>query len=873
MRLKSIPLQIILGVALAYGLGAIFFPERFWQFNVTFVDYTDSMLSYAGAFFITNGLFHGGINLWDRYDQMPATFFHLNFAMYKFSNALTALCYVPLSWFADNQSQLFHQLFTFIFITSTMVIRMVGIWALFGLFLEHQGVRVFATAYASVIYAPQFMMGLSTNIIYALFPLMMFFWLKFIQTRRWQDLGFLILIWLYCVGSDLFCGLGYLYQALHFLIVPGCVMMGWVSGWTWKGLLAWCQSALRDMGASSCQRVKILWVIGALLLMIGTNAALVKWHYQDYEFGLDQSRMKDPLSVSAYFKRPAAWAPQEGILKRSLDFTENLWSLDWVYQGPLFLCLAMIGAVVLRDRRKWVLLACAGLYVLINSPRDAAGLSALAHWINALSNPFKFLPRSMHMSCALLLPFILMPLMAVGLQYLWSLKSARGKFVPGIIAAMWLMVVMAVLGWMQLPPAAAMVTAATVLALLVIILSGVLLKLYYVRAIVVIALLGGVLLADGWSMSQYVRGLLSTVLIKPRPVLADEGVVPGILDYQNPVIMPYAAHFSLTRHTREDTYLSEAGANAPGMVFRYVNMMRYYQPISNYLPRHKSFGSWFNDQGLMYVYLNAVQRSMVFVPFDLSSQKVSVVDLINQGLVYTAVVIDDPQGVRPAITQALIDGRRGMQALLPVKEVIDLKPALWRRQGALMVAAVGLPAALPSSLATSVLTPDGHLMSLEGIVEGNPVAFKPAQGAVTMPWTYDINNRQEGKLTLAIPVSAVAPTQVVLQYLTDGVFNVGRISHDALSVTVNAPGRGWVVFHEPYDPRWQVTIDGKRVPFYKANNSFIAVAVNAGEQQVSLAYMPGSWLRWAVAFSALAGLILLPWLLMRVFKGTQEDRV
>ncbi len=874
MRFKSITLQIAMAMVLAYGLGIIFFPERFWQFNATFVDYTDSMLSYAGAFFITNGLYHGGINLWDRYDQMPATFFHLNFAMYKFSNVLTAIAYVPFSWFVDHQAQFFHQLFSFIFITSTMIIRMVGLWALFGLFLEHQGVRVFATAYASVIYAPQFMMGLSTNIIYALFPLMMFYWLRFIQTRRWQDLGVLILIWLYCVGSDLFCGLGYLYQSLHFLIVPGCVMMLWVSGWQWESLRGWGKSLAADvkLGLASSYRVKILVVISALLLMILTNAALVKWHYHDYEFGLDQSRMKDPLSVSAYFKRPSAWAPQEGIVKRSLDFTENRWSLDWLYQGPLFLSLVMIGAVVLKDRRKWVLLVCAGLYVLINSPRDATGLSALAHWINALSNPFKFLPRSMHMSCALLLPFILMPLMAVGLQYLWALACRQGKFLPGIIGAVWLMVVMAVVGWLQLPHAAGLVTVITVSTLIVVILTGILIKPNALRMTVIIVLLGGVLLADGWAMSQYVRGLLATVLIKPRVLLADETVVPGILDYQNPRSMPYRAHFSLMRHTQEDTYLSEAGANAPGMVFRYTNMMRYYQPISNYLPRHRSFGEWFNDKGLMYVYLNAVQRSMIFVPFDLSSQKANVLDLINQGLAHTAVVIDDPQGNRPGLTPGLIDARRPMPAFKLVKETIDLNALAWHRQGELMVVSVDLPAEIPSWLTTGVLTPDKNLMSLEGIAGENTVVFKPVQGALVMPWTYDINNIHQGRLTLAIPQSALAPSRVVLQYLKDSVFNVQRLSHDSLSVEINAAESGWVVFHEPYDARWVVTVDGKRVPFYKANHSFIAVALKPGVHQVKLSYMPGSWLRWAIAFSALAGLMVLPWFLLRVFKEEQQDR-
>ena len=66
-------------VLAAYGasllLGCLLFPDRFVFFRFSWLNYADSNLSHTGAFWVTNSLYHGGVQLWDWYDQMPMTLF------------------------------------------------------------------------------------------------------------------------------------------------------------------------------------------------------------------------------------------------------------------------------------------------------------------------------------------------------------------------------------------------------------------------------------------------------------------------------------------------------------------------------------------------------------------------------------------------------------------------------------------------------------------------------------------------------------------------------------------------------------------------------------------------------------------------------
>jgi hypothetical protein len=58
---------------------------------------------------------------------------------------------------------------------------------------------------------------------------------------------------------------------------------------------------------------------------------------------------------------------------------------------------------------------------------------------------------------------------------------------------------------------------------------------------------------------------------------------------------------------------------------------------------------------------------------------------------------------------------------------------------------------------------------------------------------------------------------------------------------VDAPSDGHVFFSEPYYTERRATVDGRRVPMSRANLTFTAVAVPAGQHEVELRYTPSSF--------------------------------
>lgn len=858
-------INIAIAILVSCALGALLFPERFLLFNATFMDYTDSPLSYAGSFYVTNSMYHGGIQLWNRYDQMPMTFFNLNFSMYKISNILTALSYAIVSPFSKEPAHLFHSLFSWIFIVSTLCIRVVGVYLLLSLFVKRRWILIAGTVYGSLVLCPQFMMALSTNIIYSLFPLMMYCLLRFFDELRSKHLFSFAIIWIYCIATDFFCGLGYLYQAAHFIIVPGLV-------WAWFKH----RTALLNFRWRKEYNIKIVLLVLLSLVMIGPSVYLVKSNYHDYEFGIESSRMKDPFSVTKYFKRPAAWAPQEGFLKRTFDYTENLWSLDWLYLGGVTVFFVFMGIVAIKDSRKWILCAAAVFFFLLNSPRDAGGVNAIAHWINALSNPLKFLARSFHMSFALLLPFVLLPLAVGGFAWFWErlIKQENEEKNDGfrVRLSIGLFCGVVAIALSTLPASSQKVLLSLGSALCLICVVRVwafrLRRLALVASIVMLAL---VFALDSWAMSRYVRDLLSTVLTRPRPVLVrpDLGLVN--MDYQNPRTLPLREYGSVQRHGGTDTYFFDCSANMPGIMLRYTNYLRYYQPISNYLPRHVAFASWVKDGGIMLYYEGTFPREITFFPTAIKEDGDIFRQILVKGLQRDVVTVDGYEG---KILKDLpeLNPTSPAVAVLGAK-VIEASQVQFEVRHGLLIGSFKLPVDMPSYYASTFLTPDERLFSfsMDGMGE-----FKIAQGNLVAAQTFDVNNARDGYLTFALP-NDFDPRSAVFKFIypkadPNGLQDVFLNNMDDLGFVYVAKQDGWLVIHQPFDEKWEVTLDGKKARFYRANKSFIGVPLTEGKHKVVLRYWPHTPIRFFLGLSILVSTLCLGWLLIgsvRSMRGSQ----
>ena len=151
------------------------------------------------------------------------------------------------------------------------------------------------------------------------------------------------------MATDLFCGLGYLYQGTHLLILPALAWAVWKNH---KTIRRWSPRLLGEhlrRGWTRQNQRKLWWVLGLCAVMLAPTLGLIKGNYSDYEFGLENSRMKNPFSISAYFHRPIAFAPPQEFLWRMVDFTDNKWSLDWLFIGMMSVFLSIFAMVAGKD--------------------------------------------------------------------------------------------------------------------------------------------------------------------------------------------------------------------------------------------------------------------------------------------------------------------------------------------------------------------------------------------------------------------------------------------------------------------------------------------------------------------------------------------
>lgn len=844
----------------ALALGTCLYPDRFIFFRFSWINYADSMLSHAGAFWVTNSLYLGGVQLWDWNDQMPMTFFHFNTSLYKLSNVLTAIFYYIFSPLSSHPAQFFYQLHSWMFLAAALIVRIVGCYLLATLFCDTKWLVFGVTIYGALILQPQFMTGLSTNIIYSLYPMLMYFVLRFVQSWELDYFLLFVMTWVYCFATDLFCGLGYLYQGTHLFILSS---LGWA---VWRhrktGFHAWRQYWNRE------NRHKILWVVGLSLLMLAPTLGLIKGNYSDYEFGLEHSRMKNPMSISAYFQRPIALAPASEFLWRMVDYTDNKWTLDWLFIGMMGIFLSIFALVVGKDSRRFIFLGTAVLFFLVNNPREGISPGAMAHWLNALTNPLKFLPRSYHMSCALLLPFVILPLVAYGAQLLWDClaqKGALSSFSHRLISFILLVFVLSTFTPLPNPAKGYLLVSAAGFSLVVFLLKSNSVFTLRIAGIILVFLL----LLDISRMRLYVNNEVNTNLVETHMIGQRPELGEMMLDYQNPRISPWRDYYSIMDWGKTVPYLFEAPFNMPGIYYAATNMLRYYQPISNYLPRHKAFDFWNQDNG-MYYYIKDDPRMIFEAKIAVLASGQNFVDILTHGLSRDVVMIEG----KPESLGLL----KEVPSLQPSKSLpIDMEASLLKdpkmvmSENNLKWIQYSLPSNFPANRSSTFLTPDEGLIRIQLVSpSGQARELTPSQGPPSSFFAFDINNVREGFLTIALPQDfKIDDKQIRVGYPkvpSQGLIQAIHRLADQWELSYKAQEPGWLVIHQPFDLKWEILLDGKKIDFYRANKSFVAFPITEGKHQILMRYWPHTWIRWAIIISTILSIVVLSIIMIKALK-------
>ena len=859
----------------------LLFPGLFVRHEYSFIRYCDGEFPYLAVFSMLTNLYHGGIQLWNRFDQMPLSFAHLTSGVYAYNQIMTGICYFFFSRFFSSSAAALDVLFSTVLFASAMFIRTAGTYLLARHFTRKRGVIFFSCLLANTVLAYHFYIAPGFDPIGCLMPLAMHFILRFFERPRLKDFLLSGVVLALAVSTKpLFFG-SYFYQALHFFILSCLVWFMVVK--VLKRLRrreAPGASGLTPPEKNPTPPAWKVWggtlsAVALIVILVSPTVYMAKANYWDYDFSHENSRFHNVLSVREYFKRPIYYSPKSELLPNMINYVDDKWASSWLFLGYLTPLLVILAMALYRDGRKYIFLVTAILLWLINGPRMTHSFLDLAHWINALTNPLKFMTRSMHAPGAFLMPYVLSPLMIMGLDAVARLagrEDLRPKKLRIAGAGILLLLFLAfVYGKIPAGPKIYMICG-TLAGLSLLAAAGIKkIPASVARGVVVVVLLllFGV---DCLAVSRYYdRSFVQMKKISHQiPELVEQ---PIDLDYRNPEILPFRFFYRLLPVGDIKPFYGASSVGMSGAYFQFTYLGKFLEPADYNTPRHKAYRDWAGrrdpkifyrewagDQEMLH-YLAYDRRLFFFARQAVAAQDGMMSQILQRGWGRSVIMVDD------ALPQ-----ERNIAAVLPD----SLPPALppqFQFQTFQTTLAEGrtstpdgrelytfkLPEDFPEYLSSTVFTEDRYLFRV--VLGGEKgIELAAAQGRLIVPLTYDVQNIGRREFAILLDQDTFPKdTPVVLFYPNDldGISRIWKNQPDNLGFDYTAAHDGWLVIHYPYDEKWQIRVDDQQIKFYRVNKSFIGFPVTQGRHRVLFQYWPNTPLRGMIGLSVLAALFVL----------------
>ncbi|MBI4309457.1 MAG: YfhO family protein [Candidatus Omnitrophica bacterium] len=533
--------------------------------------------------------------------------------------------------------------------------------------------------------------------------------------------------------------------------------------------------------------------------------------------GGTQGRLNNILNPLNYFApdNHHAGLPLGECVPGILDFAHNRWDYSWPFIGWGVVAFAIAGLLCSKHRAKWPFAMAIALVILANAPVKLLSLWSVAHWINAFTNPFSFLLRSFHMP-VLLMPFLFLPLAALGLQAAWDFARRGDGRRKGAVAG----------------------------------------------------IIGMVLTADLGMAAVYARQYPPPGMeAAPRVRFALAGARPLFLDYQNPLHLPFREYVRALPVPTPDPQLN-SGQNLYGLFYKYSPLERYFREPNLYDPLPKAYKDFYNDQdgqghNFTEYYLNQDTRWIFIADAAVPSELMPRPVWLSLHLERRIALVEGAGPAAPGVVTRGQDIPAAMNSPAPARArtfSFDCSQARRRAGKEFMEYYFNLPADFPKYEATSIFTKDKE--RIKAAVDA--LELLPVQGKITGPFNFDVNNVRKGQLAVSLPADYPSEGKKIRLTLTQSgeILNVWRNEHDRIGLTYLAAAGGWMVIHLPYDPKWRISIDGQPAQVWRVNKYFIGTPVTQGRHQVLIEYWPSGLLRPLIlvsiilTFAALAGAVI-----------------
>ncbi len=904
--------EVLVLSAVSLAVMAAIYPDLLVHQRIRFTGGHDIELPFEAAFTLAHQLLNGGLQLWNRFDQVNHGYLHLTTGFYTLPALLEAWVFAKIYPFLDRPGEAFYRLHALMFHGMGILFRTIGGYAVLSLFTTRWQTRVLSLLILNTLLSTQAFNGVVVGFVWSLSLLGIYALVRFSRLQNMGSLLLFTLIMTVAVANIPLLAVGYFYQALHFLLLaavaavllaryrprflvalPGLLRAAarrvaayggqaatavfararrtrpslvslLAHEWTIRTPGIDVAQAIRKRGVSIVipalsvrLRVRTVFLaglcIGAVLPVIvytGVLARIVRM--TTAVAGSASSRFDQVLNPFATM----LWREREGtqdlnFLNHIFTFDQNGWAWTWVFVGSAVVALCVIGGLFSRNRSKHLIVTALLCFYLLNFLGWGMLPTLPVHLVNAFTNPFYFLVRGLHMT-SLVMPFMLLPLVALGIDALWDLYNGRGRrdgwrfrWAIGVFAVL-AAYCLAALPWASGAVAGAMFLGA---AALVFTARRPAFHTSFWRWAAMAAVCLGVV-ADMRGLVTYYRQVPYTGdRIAARTFIGLEALGPLVIDYQNPAtaVLPRYVRADPMPRTVSTDPSAPPGSDAAyfcrqcyiGQFYHAVFASRVLEPRRLYDMRHAGYAEAASDKTLARD-LQTNPRYIFHAETALSGTQASLREIVAANANDRVVLLDRPDQAFPEnpIPADNWDGRRAPPAAPPpLRLTLDLGAAALRVRDGFDEYVLPLPPDFPMHMATSIFTRDVGLIRAHAAGRD----LTPAQGHLIRPFTFDVNNVVRGALTVALPRAAggAMTGQVALEVDRDPlVTQVWRNEADNLGITYQAPSDGWMVIRNPYEGGWHATVNGKPEFVWAANKTSMAVAVEKGENRILLQYKP-----------------------------------
>jgi len=880
--LKDTLVFILWAYLASWLMQAVLFPDIIFHARRLCIIH-ETQIPLESTYALVSQFFHGGIQLWDRYDEVNNAYFVFTNGIYGVANILTALIFIVLSPFFAHPGEALYHVHMLFFYGITGLVRTIGGYLLLRKLTSDKAV-IFVSLLCLNTILTSYMMapGIMSNGTYSFLPLLMYTLLCFFEDPRLRSFLMFVVVMCLCLVSSPYFALGYQYEVVHFFGLSCLIGFLWQKGWKkLRGRLVLAKK----------ERVQNIWVMlicGVVVLpyYFWQKALMHDFYIHGSGIGGTHGRFNNILNFKAYFDMfGKGFANSFQFIGTALDYHHNVWGTTWLFIGGTCLFLTAAALLLSRDRRKYLFAATIACIMLINNAWFQGNfanlqlsiqyadlntyfwargmhndfftyallmLSTLVHAINAATNPFCFLVRSFHMT-SILISLVFFPLVAMGLEACLCLWQRREDLI--YFNRRWLLIGLAVLVliWdlcggpkglcIGLSPPGEGVEGlkAYILNISSIFLVFVTLPEFFrkrqwmgwlmLACLFVVDLVGLVPYSK-----LYNHDPEQITPIRLNTAYTRQALLP---DFQNPLLLPVREYID-AQGTAIFPVIDGGPLCMYGAFYQYTPIGRYFHPWSIYEARHISYRDLYPDLDIQR-YLMSNPRAMFLADYGVDARQVGLSSILASNVPNRVVTVEAQWYNKEFLTTA------GRIELLPPHEqpkiystLLDASQARLRPTAYGWEYSYDLPKDFPSFLSTTIFTYDHSNWRLDVGAR----TLEAAQGRLSAPWTFDVQNLHPRTLTMLLPRHLEGLPPIKLQAkLPQGMLGVWKNTYDDLGFSYLAEKSGWLVFHEPYDPKWDISIDGKKVPVSLVNRYFIGTPITAGRHEILLRYWPHTLLR------------------------------